>query len=118
MMIAIDADGEERRVWLPLDSKFCVCIDRENLTIPIYEDGAQIYEIDLAECTNSAELLDWIMQIHGKTWCTSDLMSEVLETLNAACLEYFDQPVQGVFCPMGNDRKVEWPKSSRLSLVR
>jgi hypothetical protein len=26
------------------------------------------YEIDLEKCTTSAHVLDWIMQINGKTW--------------------------------------------------
>ena len=26
------------------------------------------YEIDLEKCTSSAHVLDWIMQINGKTW--------------------------------------------------
>lgn len=30
--------------------------------------GGYLYEIDLDQCTTSAEVLDWIMQLHGKQW--------------------------------------------------
>ncbi len=32
------------------------------------------YEIDLERLTKSSEILDWVFQIHSKSWCTPELM--------------------------------------------
>lgn len=40
------------------------------------------YEIDLEECTTSAQLLDWIFQISNKTWMTEKDRSDMLLALN------------------------------------
>jgi hypothetical protein len=39
-------------------------INEKHLTL-VHEEG---YEVSLRECTSSAAILDWIYQIHGKTW--------------------------------------------------
>lgn len=91
---------KEMRVWL----------NHSNLTIEIREGDELVYYIDLEKCTNSAETLDWIMQVWLKSWCTPELISEVIGVLNGACLQHFDQPVQGAICPMGVDRQVKWQR--------
>jgi hypothetical protein len=102
---------------LPEDTDFMVYIDHSNLTIQIYQAGAWLYEVDLERCTNSAEMLDWIMQLNRKQWCTGDVLHEVIGLFNAACLTYFNKTVQGAICPQGVDHKVTWPRTS-MRLVK
>lgn len=94
---------------MPLtDNEFEVRVNSPSLTIEIYQNGQWVYEIDLLQCTSSAQMLDWIMQVHSKGWCTAGLISEVITALNNASMEFFGSFVQGVFCPNGIDREAIW----------
>ena len=46
----------------------------KNLTLT-HENG---YEIDVESWTTSAEVLDWIFQIHSKTWNNADTMQGLI----------------------------------------
>jgi hypothetical protein len=37
------------------------------------------YEVDLEECTTSAEMLDWIMQVAGKSWATPEIVAGLVQ---------------------------------------
>lgn len=104
---------------MSLPVKWLVYIAHDSLTIQIVDDNnwCTHYEIDLEECTDSARVLDYIFQIQSKTWCTPELIALVLDTLNSACIQYFGQPAQGVFCSMGIGRKITWPEVRSLALT-
>jgi hypothetical protein len=86
-----------------------VTFDRRNLTIEVRNhDDRHVYEIDLERCTTPAMLLDWIFQLHNKSWMTAELMYELLTTFEEACQEVFGDSVQGCFCPFGVSRSVDW----------
>lgn len=78
-------------------SEYSVKYERSNLTIAIERNGQWIYEIDLEETNTPAELLDWIFQIHGKSWCTPELLHNLLTVIDEACEEIFGKSPQGVF---------------------
>ncbi len=80
--------------------------DEQNLTIEIV-DGENRYQLDLEQCVDSASLLDWILQLHGKDW-SAQALHDFLECLNEACKRVFGNTTQGVFCPFGQDRSVDW----------
>jgi hypothetical protein len=40
------------------------------------------YEVALDEITTSAEMLDWIFQLHGKSWVTPKVMHDFLTALD------------------------------------
>lgn len=91
-----------------------VYFDKENLTIQIdHENGGNIYYIDLEECKNSAQLLDWIFQIIEKTWCTPQIMFDILKCIDDACHEVHGNYVQGVYCPWGKSKQVNWKKPKK-----
>lgn len=91
-----------------MDKKqFTVKINHKKQSIDIYDGHGWIYDIDLEQCTTSAEVLDWIMQIYNKNWCTPDLISEVIDVLNKA----IPGGIQGSICPLGVDR-TEWDTKS------
>ena len=82
----------------------------DNLTLQLFDArGFNCYEIDLERCTDSAQVLDFIFQVQSKNWATPKLMFDLLKALDQACEQYFGNPVQGVFCSLGIDRKVKWP---------
>lgn len=86
-----------------------ITFDREECTIDMKtDDGGHHYWIDLDRCTTPAQLLNWIFQLHNKSWMTADLMRELLEGFEQACREVFDGDVQGVFCPCGVSKIVNW----------
>jgi hypothetical protein len=53
----------------------------DNLTLTCHAGGYP-YEIDLGTCTSSAEVLDWIMQIAGKTWGSDDVIAGLVRALD------------------------------------
>lgn len=91
-----------------------IVFNRQYLTIevPLPSHG-QFYEVDLERCNTSAQMLDWIFQLQGKTWMTPELMREFLATLNRACIEIFQESVQGCFCSCGNNYQVDWKAGTR-----
>lgn len=73
---------------------------RDNLTLE-HSGG---YYIDLERCKNSAQLLDWIFQIEGKTWMTVEDKGHLIEALQD--LLY---PQQNL-CSFGTDKRMNATK--------
>ena len=94
--------------WMILMTK--VYFQKSDLTIQIESDGGKdwLYEIDLENCTDSAQILDYILQITGKSWCTPQTLYEIIQELEKACKEVHGTNTQRVFCPMGESQKVTW----------
>jgi len=89
-----------------------VTFDKEERTIEVRNHtGHWLYEIDLERCTTPAQLLDWIFQLHGKTWMTPEMMDEFLSAIQHACREVLGKSVQGCFCPFGQSRTVDWKET-------
>ena len=85
-----------------------VRFNRESLTIDIQVHPHYVYDIDLERCTDSAGLLDWILQVSNKTWCDGDLLKQLLECLRDAAWECFHTTLQGLYCPFGESKSVDW----------
>ena len=66
------------------------------------------YQLDLDEARNAAELLDWLVQIARKAWCDPQRLHDVIDELEEACLVVFGNGIQGVYCPQGVPRVVDW----------
>jgi hypothetical protein len=82
----------------------------DNLTIQVlHDDGSWLYEIDVERCRNSAETLDWLYQVLYKSWCSPQVIFDVMWALEQACQKYHRESVQGTFCGLGIDRRVKWP---------
>ena len=67
-------------------------LDKE--TLVLRHKGTD-YEIDLEACNNSAQILDWIIQVSQKTWATNDVIGEFVRALD----DILD--IQGHFCGGG-----------------
>ena len=59
------------------------------------------YEVDLESCANSAQVLDWIVQIHSKTWATPSTVNDLIRALD----DIFE--IQASFCPGGLSRAID-----------
>lgn len=40
-----------------------------------------LYSVDLEECATPAQVLDWIMHIHGKLWATDEVLAGLVRAL-------------------------------------
>lgn len=56
------------------------------------------YEVDLERMQTSAQVLDWVMQVANKTWCSPECISKLLYLLR-----YFIDP-QEVLCSWGIEK--------------
>ncbi len=74
--------------------------DRERLILAYPVTRNYQYEIDLEEMTCSAEILDWIFQIQGKTWATPQVMYDLLKAIHILI-----HPQQNI-CSWGKDHRI------------
>jgi hypothetical protein len=56
------------------------------------------YEVALDDCTDSAQTLDWIAQVAGKSWATNGVLAGAVRALDAVL------DVQGNLCGGGISR--------------
>jgi hypothetical protein len=40
------------------------------------------YYIDYSRCNTTEKLCDWIRQLSGKTWCTVEMINELIDEVN------------------------------------
>ena len=62
------------------------------------ETGAWSYEVDLEDCTTSAQALDWIMQVASKTWATDAVIAGLVRAIRDVL-----NP-QSTLCSFGKER--------------
>ncbi len=92
-------------------NNFDVVLNERNLSIDILLEGnRRVYSVDLERCQTSAEVLDWLAHLHAKSWVTPRVMHDVLTALNDAFRKFQGGPIQGVLCPWGSNKTVEWPR--------
>jgi hypothetical protein len=91
-----------------------VYFQKSNLTIQIESDDGKdwLYEVDLENCTDSAQILDYILQIADKDWCTPQILYDLIKEIEKASREVHRKNAQGVFCPLGENQKVSWVRSN------
>ena len=68
------------------------------------------YVLDLDRATTATALLDWILQISFRG--DPQRLRDVLEELDDACQSVFGRGVQGVYCPFGEPRVVDWRRGT------
>jgi len=56
------------------------------------------YEIDLARCNSSSEILDWIIQVSRKTWATTATVGSLVKAFD----DLFD--LQANVCSWGRNK--------------
>lgn len=81
--------------------------------------GNCYYDIDLEWCTDSAGLLDYILQIALKSHplFAPAVVGDLICALEDAAFEHFGTNLQGLYCPCGESRKVDWRKGKRKRIA-
>src|SRR5262249_11814634 len=69
--------------------------DPERLVVTYRVTTSYVYEVDLEQCTTSAEMLDWIFQVAKKTWARGEVVRDLVKILNKLL-----RP-QGTLCSFG-----------------
>lgn len=59
--------------------------ENNTIQLAVYPDS-NCYEVDLDRARNSVEILDWILHLHSKTWCSPQVMDDFLDCLKDAIL--------------------------------
>lgn len=90
-----------------------VRFNRKAITLDVKATPNYTYQIDLERCTNAAGLLDHLLQIQMKTWCTPDLFNEVIECLRDTAWTLFGNTLQGLVCPFGQSVYADWKRAAR-----
>jgi len=70
------------------------------------------YSLHLDEARNGVALLDWLLQIAMKGWCSPQLLHDLVWELEDACEGVFGKNLQGVYCPWGEPRVVDWSQGT------
>jgi hypothetical protein len=68
------------------------------------------YWVDLERCLSSAQVLDWIAQVAGKSWATDEVLAGLVRALNDVLY------LQGHLCGWGVDHELS--KAQVRKLVR
>ena len=87
-----------------------VYFQKNDLTIQIgsENDDTWLYEVDLEKCTDSAQTLDYILQVASKNWCTPQILFDLIKEFEKACKSIHGGNAQKVFCPFGENQEVTW----------
>ncbi|MFC1907654.1 hypothetical protein ACFLW8_06175 [Chloroflexota bacterium] len=61
--------------------------DPKNLTLDIRTEmtgSAKYisYSVDLERCNNSSQILDWLLQMSGKAWCSKEQIGYLLQAIH------------------------------------
>lgn len=75
------------------------------------EKHRAIYDFTLERLESGAAVLDWFLQINGKRWCTPSHLKAFLDCLEELSDLHFNKNAQGLFCPAGDNKSVDWSQS-------
>lgn len=98
-------DIYEKLTYMP------VSYDEDSKTIKVWLSKHSSYDIELDRLCSSAELLDFILQINAKRTTKPDHIKAFLDCLEELTDRYFKKNAQGIFCPFGETKDVEWPNN-------
>lgn len=79
-------------------------------TISFWSENSEVYNFNIDELTSGSEVLDWFLQIGNKGWCTGEHLKAFLDCLEEITDLFFENNAQGVFCPGGLNKQVDWEK--------
>ena len=73
------------------------------------EEGKDVYEIDIERVKGSAGVLDWISQVHKKSWATQKCLKGLLDAF-----DYLGDDLQNNFCGGEKDK----PNARMIEITR
>lgn len=88
-----------------------VSYNERSRTLTVWFRENSPYQIHLDQINSGSELLDFILQINRKGICKPEHVKEFLDCIEQVSDRYFGKNAQGVFCPFGQNKDVEWPEN-------
>jgi hypothetical protein len=85
-------------------------LNASNYTLEYYKAGNWWYEVDLEQCSNSAQVLDWIFQVSKKQWLSPTGLADLVKALDAVL------DPQARLCSFGKSKKMS--KAAIRKLVK
>ena len=77
--------------------------ERSNLTLVLLNDGKWEYEVDLERCNDSAQILDWIVQVSEKAFASPVDVGHLV-----AALDDLSDGLQEKVCSFGKNHKFDF----------
>ncbi len=68
--------------------------------------GVSGYALHLDAAANAVELLDWLIDVTHRV--NPQRVRDIIDELDDACHMVFGESLQGVYCPQGEARLVDW----------
>lgn len=65
--------------------------------------GAWEYAIDLDDCTDAAQVLDWVIQLSHKAWMSDADLGKMIRAMD----KVFKHGLQGAVCPWGENTAMD-----------
>jgi len=75
-------------------------LDCHRLTLDFAPQGVWRYKLDLESLHDSASILDFVFQVHGKIWATPQVTADLLDALH----DIFD--LQASLCSCGRNKRI------------
>lgn len=100
-------DKTEEQFNLLKDTK-PVTFDPDTGVISFWQNQREIYDFSIDRLSSGSEVLDWILQVNLKSWCSPQHLKSFVTCLEEVSDLYFNTNAQGVFCPMGSNKTVDW----------
>lgn len=82
--------------------------DGDRMTISLNEGSALEYRLDLTECTSAARMLDAILHVAHQSWCTSQMVFDLVQCIEAASHRVYGMSAQSLFCSLGTTHAITW----------
>jgi len=99
------------RLFEQFEKKKPVTFHPETGVISFWSEGAEVYDFAVDRLSSGSEVLDFFLQVSNKGWCTGEHLKSFLDCLQEITDLYFENGAQGVFCPGGINKKVDWEKA-------
>lgn len=99
------------RLFERLEKKKPVTFDPESGFITFWSENSEVYDFNIERLTSGSEVLDWFLQVGNKAWCTGEHLMAFIDCLEEMTDLYFENNAQGVFCPGGINKDVDWEKA-------
>jgi len=96
------------RLFEKFEKKKPVTFDPETGVVSFWSEGLEVYDFGIHRLTSGSEVLDWFLQVANKRWCTGEHLKAFIECLEEMTDLYFENRAQGVFCPGGVNKEVDW----------
>lgn len=93
------------------EKKKPVTFDPDTGMISFWSENTEIYDYEVNRLSSGSEVLDLLMQVSNKAWCTGEHLKAFLDCLEQMTDLYFKNGAQGVFCPGGVNKEVDWEKT-------